>query len=381
MKKYIKNYSTEIVFTLVSILFILLTSFEILSPMNITAIFLQNSYIFILVVGMVIVMTIKDNIDISVGSFVCFICAMGGVLMSVFKLNTGLSILVLFILGVLWGCVAGYIIAYFKIPAWITTLGGYLAFRGLGLAIINHFSNAGSIVGINDDFLRLFSGRIFSSPIGTFGFMSLLFCILLATLIVAYKIYTFKKEGFNIQIIHIIEFIIIYALFSLIGISFAYTGGVPVSFMWMVIVVGIMAIWIDQTSEGRKLVMLGSNVENARIAGIDTKRVIVMTYIFMAICATLTGCVVLARFHASSSYAGLNFEMDTIAACAIGGFSLQGGKQKIFKGILGAALIGIINLGLSLLGVDMNWQWIIKGTIIVLAVCLDKYLKKDQYES
>ena len=126
--------------------------------------------------------------------------------------------------------------------------------------------------------------------------------------------------------------------------------------------------------------MLGSNLENARIAGVNTKRAIVLTYIFMAICATLTGCIVLARFHASSSYAGVNFEMDTIAACAIGGYSMQLGKQKIYKGILGAGLIGIINLGLSLIGLDMNYQLIIKGIIILLAVSFDRYLKKDKYE-
>ena len=142
----------------------------------------------------------------------------------------------------------------------------------------------------------------------------------------------------------------------------------------------ITQIWIEKSAEGRKLIMLGANPENARIAGVNVKRAVFMTYIFMALCATLTGCIVLARFHASSSYAGVNFEMDTIAACAIGGVSLYGGKQRILKAILGAALIGIINLGLSLIGIDMNWQWIIKGIIIVAFVSFDMYLKKDRYE-
>ncbi len=380
MKKYLRLYSTEIVFILVSLFFILLTSAEILRPMNITAIFLQNSYIFILVVGMAICMSVKDNIDISIGSFVCFICAMGGVFMSIMKINTLLSIILLLILGIMWGCLAGYIIAYFNIPAWVTTLGGYLAFRGLGVALISQFSNTGSIVGINDSFLKLFSGKIFPSKIGSFGYASLIFCLVLASLGIIYKILSIRKEGSRITSSMVIGLAVAYLLSIWIGICFALTGGVPVSFIWMLIIVCTTAVWIDKTSEGRRLLMLGANLENARIAGVDTKRAVLMTYVFMSLCATVTGCIVLARFHASSSYAGVNFEMDTIAACAVGGVSLHGGKRKIFKAVLGAAMIGVINLGLSLLGVDMNWQWIIKGITILIAVTFDRYLKKDRFE-
>jgi len=380
MKKYLKLYSTEIVFILVSILFILLTSFEILNPMNITAIFLQNSYVFILVVGMTFCMSVKDNIDISVGSFACFICTMGGVFMSVLKINTLLSVILLFILGILWGLLAGYIIANFSIPAWVTTLGGYLAFRGLGVALINNFSNTGSIVGIHDSFISLFSGKAFATRIGTFSYGSLLFCILLAILFITYRYLSDKKEAVKTSALSIISYIIALIISIVIGVSFALTGGVPISFIWMILLVGISVIWIDKTTNGRKLIMLAANLENARLAGINTNKAIILTYVFMAICATLTGCIVLARFHASSSYAGVNFEMDTIAACAIGGYSMHLGKQKIYKGILGAGLIGIINLGLSLIGFDMNYQLIIKGIIILLAVSFDRYLKKDKYE-
>lgn len=380
MKKFLKLYSTEIVFALVSLLFIILTGTEILRPMNITAIFLQNSYIFILVVGMAICMTSKENIDISIGSFVCFICAMGGVFMAVYKLGTFISIILLFILGILWGLLSGYLIAYLKIPAWVTTLGGYLGFRGLGVALINTFSSTGSIVGIDRSFMRLFSGKIFPSKINTFGPGSLIFCIILAISAIAYKLYSLRKEGERLNRSVAVGCMLALILSIIIGISFGLTGGVPVCFVWVFIVVGATAIWLEKSAEGRKLIMLGANPENAMIAGVNVKRAVLMTYVFMAVCATLTGCIVLARFHASSSYAGINFEMDTIAACAVGGVSLYGGKQKIFKAVLGAALIGIINLGLSLIGVDMNWQWIIKGIIIVISVSFDMYLKKDRYD-
>ena len=380
MKKFLKLYSTEFVFGLVSLLFIILTGAEILKPMNITAIFLQNSYIFILTTGMAICMTSKDNIDISIGSFVCFICAMGGVLMAIMKLNTAFTIVLLLILGLSWGCLSGYLIGYLSIPAWVTTLGGYLGFRGLGVALINTFSTTGSIVGINPDFMRLFSGKIFPAPINSFGQSSFFFCIILAILSIAYRFYSLRKEGSQITKTFIFGCVLAFIVSILIGVSFALTGGVPVSLVWMLTVVGITAIWIEKSAEGRKLIMLGANMENARIAGVYVRRAILMTYVFMALCATLTGCIVLARFHASSSYAGVNFEMDTIAACVIGGVSMHGGRQKIFKAVLGAALIGIINLGLSLIGVDMNWQWIIKGIIIVISVSFDMYLKKDRDE-
>lgn len=380
MKKFLKLYSTETVFALVSLLFIILTGTEILKPMNITAIFLQNSYIFILVVGMAICMTGKDNIDISIGSFVCFICAMGGVFMAVMKLNTLLSIILLFILGILWGILSGYLIAYLKIPAWITTLGGYLAFRGLGVALINTFSSTGSIVGINESFMKLFSGKIFPSKIDTFGPASLIFCLILAIAGILYKLYSLRKEGNRLTRSVITGCIFVFIAAIVIGVSFGLTGGVPVSFVWMIAIVCLTAVWIEKSAKGRKLIMLGANPVNARIAGVNVKRAVLLTYVFMALCATLTGCIVLARFHASSSYAGINFEMDTIAACAVGGVSLYGGKQKVFKAVLGAALIGIINLGLSLIGVDMNWQWIIKGIIIVISVGFDMYFRKDRYE-
>ena len=380
MKKFLKLYSTEVVFGLVGLLFIILTQAEILRPMNITAIFLQNSYIFILATGMAICMTSKDNIDISIGSFVCFICAMGGVLMAIMKLNTFFSLILLFILGVLWGCLCGYLIGYLKIPAWVTTLGGYLGFRGLGVALINTFSSTGSIVGINQSFMKLFSSKIFSSPIDTFDPASLIFCIILALSGIIYKLYSLRKDGSRITESFILGCILAFIVSILIGVSFSLTGGVPVSFVWMFFVVGITAIWIEKSAEGRKLIMLGANTENARIAGVNVRKAVLMTYVFMALCATLTGCIVLARFHASSSYAGVNFEMDTIAACAVGGVSMYGGRKKIFKAVLGAALIGIINLGLSLIGVDMNWQWIIKGIIIVISVGFDIYLKKERYE-
>lgn len=378
MKKLFKQYSTETILLFVALLFVALTSAEMLSPMNITAIFLQNSYTFILVVGMTICMTVKDNIDISIGSFVCFICSMGGVLMSVFKFGTALTILSLLILGILWGILAGYIIAYCKIPAWVTTLGGYLAFRGLGVALINHFSDTGSIVGLNDSFLRLFSGKVFQTSIGDFSWGAFLLCLLLATLVLLYRILSNKREKKAAGKSELITGLVLYLAALVIGSAFASTGGIPVSFLWVFLLVSLTALWLDKTSEARKLIMIGSNPENARMAGINTKRAILMTYVFMALCATLAACIVLARYHASSSYAGINFEMDTIAACVIGGVSLKGGKQSILKAVLGATLIGITNLGLSLLGVDMNWQWIMKGFIILLAVGLDSYLNKKE---
>jgi putative multiple sugar transport system permease protein len=146
----------------------------------------------------------------------------------------------------------------------------------------------------------------------------------------------------------------------------------------MIVTVGIPTIWFDTTSRGRKLVMLGSNPANASLGGVNTKKAVLLTYVFMALCSTLTACLVLARFHAASSYAGLNFEMDVIAACVIGGVSVYGGRQEIIGAVMGAVLIGVINLGLSLLGINMTWQMIAKGAIILFAISLDIYIKRQQ---
>lgn len=377
MRKLIEANSNLCIFVILIALFSVLTGGDILSPMNVTAIFLQNSHIFILVAGMTICMCKKGNLDISIGSFVCFICALGGIFLSVFKLGVVISIILLFAVGIAWGLLVGFIIAYCKVPAWVATLGGFLAFRGLGTAILNNYSATGNITGIPDSFIGLFSGKLFKSDLDSFGFASLVFCIILAVVGIICKMFLTKKDGLVFTTKHKIISVIFLLLSAFVGTSFAKTGGVPVPFVWMVLTVGIPAFWFDTTTEGRKLLMLGSNPSNASLGGVNTKKAILLTYVFMALCSTLTACLVLARFHAASSYAGLNFEMDVIAACVIGGVSVYGGKQEILGAVMGAVLIGFINLGLSLLGINMTWQMISKGIIILFAISLDIYIKRQ----
>ncbi|WP_408070532.1 ABC transporter permease subunit [Butyrivibrio sp. JL13D10] len=377
MRKNLENNSHLYIFIILIALFAILTGGDILSPMNVSSLFLQNSHIFILVAGMTICMCKKGNLDISIGSFICFVCAMGGVFLSILKLGTPLSIILLFVVGILWGCLVGFIISYCNVPAWVATLGGYLTFRGLGTAILNNFSATGSITGIPDSFIRLFSGKMFRSDLNSFGVSSLIVCILLAVIGIVCKIILTKKEGLPITPKYYIVSAVFLLLSVFIGTSFARTGGIPVPFLWMIITVGIPAFWLDATTKGRKLVMLGSNPANATLGGVDTKKAVLLTYVFMALCSTLSACIVLAKFHAASSYAGVNFEMDVIAACVIGGVSVYGGKQEILGAVMGAVLIGIINLGLSLLGINMTGQMILKGIIILLAISLDIFIKRQ----
>ena len=378
--KYIdvlKKNAMLIVLVLVYIFFTIMTGGSMFQAMNFNALITQNAYVFILATGMLMCMLTGGNIDLSCGSFVCFLGAIGGVLMTVKQFGTGVSIALMLLIGVVYGCVLGFLIAYVNIPPWIATLAGYLAFRGLGTAILSANSSTGSIsLSSEDNYLALFSGKLFSTPVGQLNLVCLIVGIVASALVVllgfsgrARKI----KKGYEADSLMsvILKSALAVAVILLFAYKLAMSGGIPTVLVWVVAIVLIYSFITSKTTTGRYFYTIGDNAEATRLSGIDTRKIMFLAYLNMAVLTAVTTFIVSARFQAANSTAGTYYEMDAIAACVVGGVSAYGGSGKITGMVVGATLIGVINLGMSLMGVNADWQKIVKGMVLLGAVVFD----------
>ena len=379
MAKYLeilKKNAMLIVLVLVYIFFTVKTNGSMFSPMNFNALITQNAYVFILATGMLMCMLTGGNIDLSCGSFVCFMGSIGGILMVVKQINPAASILLMLLVGIVYGCVLGFLVAYVNIPPWIATLAGYLAFRGWGTALLSANSSTGSIGPFPKSFLKLFSGKLFETSIKEFNVICFAVGIVAAVIVVVVNFLTRAgkvKKGYEAD--SMISVIIKSALSAAVIILFAYklakAGGIPTVLVWVVAIVLIYSFITSKTTLGRYFYTIGGNKEATRLSGVDTRKIMFFAYLNMAVLTVITSYVVIARFQAANSTAGTNYEMDAIAACVVGGVSAYGGSGTVFGMVIGATLIGVINLGMQLTGVDADWQKIVKGMVLLGAVVFD----------
>ncbi len=373
----LKKNAMLIVLVLVYIFFTIMTGGNMFQAMNFNALITQNAYVFILATGMLMCMLTGGNIDLSCGSFVCFLGSVGGVLMTVKQFNTGVSIGIMLLIGVIYGCVLGFLIAYVNIPPWIATLAGYLAFRGLGTAILSANSSTGSISLSNQEaYLALFSGKLFSTPVGQLNLICLIVGIVVSVLIVLISFLARAnklKKGYEADSLAsvILKSVLGVAVVMLFAYKLALSGGIPTVLVWVVAIVLLYSFITSKTTTGRYFYTIGDNAEATRLSGIDTRKIMFLAYLNMAVLTAVTTFIVTARFQASNSTAGTYYEMDAIAACVVGGVSAYGGSGKITGMVVGATLIGVINLGMSLMGVNADWQKIVKGLVLLGAVVFD----------
>ena len=379
MKKYgdlLKKNAMLIVLVLVYIYFTARTGGQMFQPLNFNALITQNAYVYILATGMLVCMLTGGNIDLSCGSFVCFMGAVGGILMVILGLNPVVSVLLMLLIGVAYGCILGYLIAYVDVPPWIATLAGYLAFRGLGTKLLSSNSATGSISPFPDTFLNLFSGKIFSTPIGRMNMPCLIAGIIASAVVVAVNFMTRAtkvKKGYEAEsmVSLIVKTVISVAAIMLFAYKLGMSGGIPTALVWVVVIVLIYSFVTSKTVLGRYFYTIGGNKETTRLSGIDTKKIMFAAYLNMAVLTVITSYVVVARFQAANSTAGTNYEMDAIAACVVGGVSAYGGSGNVLGMVIGATLIGVINLGMSLTGVEANFQKVVKGVVLLAAVAFD----------
>ena len=380
----IKDNFMIITLVVVYILFTIGTKGSMFQPMQFNALITQNAYVYILASGMLMCMLTGGNIDLSCGSFVCLLGAIGSYFMAVREWNVGVSMALMLVTGIIYGLVLGYLIAYVNVPPWIATLAGYLAFRGLGTAVLSGNSTTGSISVKNvESFLNIFSGKLFGTKLNVLNIPCITVGIVAAVLVVLLNVRSRAnklKKGYEAESAKSVltKSVLEAAVILLVAYKLAMAGGIPTILVWVVVVVLIYSFITEKTTIGRHFYVVGGNREAARLSGVNTRRIMFLAYLNMAVLTVVTTWAVLARFQAANSTAGTNYEMDAISACVVGGVSAYGGAGKIFGMVVGATLIGVINLGMSLVNWDANLQKVVKGVVLLGAVAFDILSKKRQ---
>ena len=375
---YIQKYTMIGMLILVVIAFSIATKRKLLLPQNISNLISQNAYVFVLATGMLLCILTGGNIDLGVGSYVCFVGAIGGMMLRA-KIGIVPTALVMIVCGMIIGAWNAYWIAYVRVPPFITTLSSMLVFRGLSNVLLQ-----GKTIRIeNKTFLRIFGGGA-NCYIGSGQFAKTL-CLIVGivaaaafVLLTLYSRINRQKKGFNVESIvaYVIKTAAIAAVIVFLAWKFSKYKGLPSVLVWLVLVIGIYSYITSKTTIGRHFYAVGGNEKAAKLSGINTNRVYFLAYTSMGMLAGLSALLVLARFAAASPQAGDGYELDAIGSCFIGGASAYGGIGTVPGVIIGALLMGVINMGMSILGVYINWQKVVKGLVLLAAVIFDVVSKK-----
>ena len=379
----LKKNSMLIILVLVYLFFLVLTKGGIFQSSSFTELINQNAYVYILGVGMLMCMLTGGNIDLSCGAFVCLLGAIGGMFMIVKGMGTGVSILLLVLIGVLYGVILGFLIAYVNIPPWIATLAGFLAFRGLGTSILSNNSTTGSLAPFPVSFQNVFYGRVFPTNKGVFNIPCFTAGVLAAAVITLVIFLNRKnriKKGYEADTFRAacLKSVISDAAVLLVMYKLAWDGGIPTTLLWVAGIVLIYSFITSKTTIGRHFYVVGGNMEAARLSGVNTRRIMFLAYLNMAVLTAIATFTVVARSQSAYADVGKNFEMDAISACVVGGVSATGGAGSVLGMVIGATLIGIINLGMSLISLDANYQRVVKGFVLLAAVVFDILSQKKE---
>ena len=376
MKINIRQYGMFIALVFIIVLFQILSDGILLKPLNITNIILQNSYILVLAIGMVLVI-ITGNIDLSVGSIAAFIGAISAILMINLELPVVLAVVLCLLLGALIGAWQGYWIAYVRIPAFIVTLAGMLLFRGLTLVVLEGKSIAPFPVTfqkISSGFLPdLFNGaglHILTIALGIL--LSIIYVFLEWRERRSQQRYNFEVSPIAIFVLKNLALITLLNVFTYVLATYE---GIPNILVILFFLIVIYTFITNKTVVGRHVYALGGNEKAAKLSGIKTSRVTFWVFVNMGVLSALSGLIFAARLNAATPKAGNLFELDAIAAAFIGGASASGGIGTVIGAIIGGLVMGVMNNGMSLLSVGIDWQQAIKGLVLLLAVAFDLYTK------
>ncbi len=380
---FLKKNTMILVLVIVLGFFAWRTGGAILLPMNVSNLISQNAYVFILATGMLLCILTGGNIDLSVGSVVCFVGAIGAIMMVNLHAPVWITIICMILIGTAIGAFQGFWIAFVRIPPFITTLAGMLAFRGLSNVVLN-----GLTVSIKDQttFVNLFGGGADCYIHDIFGGANLnLTClfggILAAGVFVALQLYTRinrKKHGYETEALwaFAVKMVAIVAVVLIFAYKLAQHKGIPTVLIWVLVVVLVYGYITQNTTVGRHFYAVGGNEKATKLSGINTNRVYFLAYTNMGFLAALAAMVTIARLTSAQPTYGQNYEMDAIGSCFIGGASAYGGIGTVPGVIVGAVLMGVINLGMSLMGVDANMQKVVKGAVLLAAVIFDVVSKR-----
>ena len=385
IKAFLKKNTMIFMLILVTLFFTWQTGGKILLPQNVSNLISQNAYVFVLATGMLLCILTGGNIEHSDGSVVCFVGAIGAMMMENWGVHPILAVVVMLILGTAIGAMQAFWIAYLKIPPFITTLAGMLIFRGLSNVVLQ-----GLTVSLtNQTFIRLFGGGANCYVPDIFGGAINITCVLAGALacvilvLAQLKAYaTRKKKGYATGKFSsvVIKVAVLCAVIMAFAIQLSRFRGIPTALIWVLVVVLVYGYITSNTTIGRHFYAVGGNEKATKLSGINTKRVYFLAYTNMGLLAALAGMLTIARLTSAQPTYGQNYEMDAIGSCFIGGASAYGGVGTVPGVIVGALLMGVINLGMSIMGIDANYQKVVKGAVLLAAVIFDVVSKKGERE-
>jgi putative multiple sugar transport system permease protein len=375
-KNNVREYGMLIALIAVMVFFQVQTKGVLMKPVNITNLVLQNSYVITMALGMLLII-ITGWIDLSVGSVVAVIGALAGVLIVRYDFNWVLVVVISLLLGAAIGAFHGYFVAYLKIPSFIVTLAGMLIFRGLTIALLRGesvgpfprgFQNISS--GFIPDFFHFEGFHVTTMVIG----------VVLSILLIWLDLRTRKnqqKYGFEVTPFYFFVVKNIAITAAVMGLCYLMASykGLPNVLVLLFVLITFYSFITSSSVIGRRIYAMGGNEKAARLSGVNTPRLLFYTFINMGVLASLAGLIVAARLNSSTPNAGDGMELDVIAACFIGGASPSGGVGKVIGALVGAFLIGVLNNGMSIMGVGIDWQKVVKGIVLLLAVLFDVYNK------
>ena len=379
ISNHLREYGMLLALVVIMAFFQLVTDGTLLRPVNLTNLFLQNSYIIIMALGMLLVI-VAGHIDLSVGSVVGFIGALAAVMLVNWDMSTWVVVPICLLAGIAIGAAQGYWVAYWRIPSFIVTLAGMLVFRRLTLWVLQ-----GQSVGpFPKGFQALSTGFV---P-DVFGFEEfnltalLLGCVAAAAIVLPAANARARAAHFGTEDEPAGFFWarngLIAAAIIFIAYLLATYRGLPNVLITMAALAAVYAFLTSRTTIGRRVYALGGNEKAAKLSGINTERLTFLTFVNMGMLAALAGLIFAARLNTATPKSGVAFELDVIAAVFIGGASMSGGVGKITGAVIGAFIMGVMNNGMSILGIGIDYQQVIKGLVLLAAVIFDVYNKSRQ---
>jgi putative multiple sugar transport system permease protein len=396
LKSNMRDYGLLLALILIMLFFQYFTNGVLFKPVNLTNIILQNSYIIVMALGMLLVI-VAGHIDLSVGSVSGFIGALAAMLMVGWDLPPALAFManpliagaLCLLVGAAIGAGQGYLIAYYRIPAFIVTLAGMLIFKGLSLAILS-----GRSVGPFPAEFQLLSAGFIPDVFGPItlieageGVQALTLhtttMVIALVAIVAMVFFSIrgrnrrKARGYETEpfSLFVVKNIVIAGLVLFFSYMLASYRGLPNVLVVMGLLIALFVFVTKRMTFGRRIYALGGNVKAAALSGIKTERMTFYVFAIMGALAALAGMIYAARLNSATPKAGQGLELDVIAAVFIGGASALGGVGQVAGAVIGAFIMGVMNNGMSIMGVNIDWQQMIKGVVLLAAVFFDLYNK------
>lgn len=372
-----------IAFALIIVLFSIVTGGELLKPQNISNIIVQNSYILILAIGMILII-IAGHIDLSVGSVVALTGAIAAVLMVNMNVAWPLAILITLVAGALIGAWQGYWVAYFGIPAFIVTLGGLLIFRALTLTVLG---NQGigpfpdEVRTLANGFTSSYLGNIGLGPLGGADLLTLLVGLAAVAAIIGSQWRTRQgRIGYRQQVdalpLFILKIAAAVVVVMAVIVQLARFKNLPWVLVLLAVLVLAYTLLTNRAVFGRHIYAIGGNLNAASLSGIKVKSVTFWIFVNMGVLSALAGVIFAGRLNQAGPTAGTSFELDAIAAAFIGGAAVQGGVGKVIGAITGGLIMAVINNGMSLIGAPSERVMLIKGLVLLAAVAFDVWTKR-----